>query len=300
MHHSPERSRSSRPAPVDLALRLLNSLRPTLRHRSGRLALGALVSTVVAALVLSVPVVSGADGTTPFVALDSFAATSAARSADGDSPVVMGRDGRPVSSATFAGLSTPSAEATGSSTDAFAGPAPTAPVTTGSAPAPAEAAAPAETVAPAPSETEEAPAPPPVEEAPAPAPVAAAAPADPSAEGQVLALVNVQRVAAGCGALSADPGLAAVARAHSTDMRDRGFFSHTNPDGLDPFDRAAAAGLTARAENIAYGQPDATAVMDSWMNSAGHRANILDCSLTRLGVGMADGSGGPWWTQLFA
>jgi uncharacterized protein YkwD len=83
-------------------------------------------------------------------------------------------------------------------------------------------------------------------------------------------------------------------------MRDRGFFSHTNPDGLDPFARAAAAGLDARAENIAYGQPDPASVMDAWMNSPGHRANILDCSLTRLGVGMAEGAGGPWWTQLFA
>jgi len=83
-------------------------------------------------------------------------------------------------------------------------------------------------------------------------------------------------------------------------MRDRNFFSHVNPDGLDPFDRAAHAGLEAHAENIAYGQPDPAAVMDAWMNSAGHRANILDCSLTRLGVGVAEGDGGPWWTQLFA
>ena len=107
--------------------------------------------------------------------------------------------------------------------------------------------------------------------------MAAAAPADPSAEGQVLALINAQRAAAGCGALVADRALAAVARAHSADMRDRDFFSHTNPDGLDPFERAAAAGLYARAENIAYGQPDPAAVMAAWMNSAGHRANILDC-----------------------
>ena len=116
----------------------------------------------------------------------------------------------------------------------------------------------------------------------------------------MLALVNVQRAAAGCGALTADSALAAVARAHSADMRDRGFFDHVNPDGLDPFDRAERAGVSARAENIASGQPDPAAVMDAWMNSAGHRANILNCSLNRLGVGIADGSGGPWWTQLFA
>ncbi|MGY1741997.1 MULTISPECIES: CAP domain-containing protein [unclassified Blastococcus] len=133
--------------------------------------------------------------------------------------------------------------------------------------------------------------------APAPPP-AAAAPAGP-VEQQVLALVNRERAAAGCGAVVADAGLAAVARAHSADMRDRGYFDHTDPDGRDPFDRAAAAGQSARAENIARGQADAAAVMASWMDSPGHRANILDCGLTRLGVGVAEGPGGPWWTQLF-
>ncbi len=116
----------------------------------------------------------------------------------------------------------------------------------------------------------------------------------------MLALVNQARAGAGCGALTADPALAAVARAHSADMRDRGYFSHTTPEGLSPFDRARAAGIGyARAENIASGQPDAAAVMEAWLNSAGHRANILDCSLTKLGVGVAEGPGGPWWTQLF-
>jgi uncharacterized protein YkwD len=142
----------------------------------------------------------------------------------------------------------------------------------------------------------EAPAPKPQPQAPAPAVVPAAL----GAEEQVLALVNAQRAAAGCGALAGDAALASVARAHSADMRDRGFFDHVNPDGLDPFDRAERAGLSARAENIASGQQDAATVMDAWMNSAGHRANILNCRLTRLGVGMADGPGGPWWTQLFA
>jgi len=97
-----------------------------------------------------------------------------------------------------------------------------------------------------------------------------------------------------------DPALAAVARAHSADMRDRGFFDHTNPSGQSPWDRATAAGITyARAENIARGQADAAAVMAAWMGSAGHRANILNCELGRLGTGVATGSGGPWWTQLF-
>jgi uncharacterized protein YkwD len=83
-------------------------------------------------------------------------------------------------------------------------------------------------------------------------------------------------------------------------MRDRNFFDHVNPDGLDPFERARQAGQTnARAENIAYGQANPAAVMEAWMNSSGHRANMLDCGLRTLGVGVAEGSGGPWWTQLF-
>jgi uncharacterized protein YkwD len=113
-------------------------------------------------------------------------------------------------------------------------------------------------------------------------------------------LVNAQRATVGCRAVAADERLAAVARAHSADMRDRGFFAHVNPDGLDPFERAAQAGVSARAENIARGQQDANAVMKAWMESPGHRANILNCGLTRLGVGVAQGSSGPWWTQLFA
>ena len=105
---------------------------------------------------------------------------------------------------------------------------------------------------------------------------------------------------AGCGALTADPALAAVARAHSADMRDRDYFSHTSPEGLSPFDRAERAGVDySRAENIAFGQADAAAVMEAWLDSPGHRANILDCELTKLGVGVAEGTGGPWWTQLF-
>jgi len=200
----------------------------------------------------------------------------------------------------------------------------TAPVSTVAVPAPTpstppspsattSATAPATTSAETSAETSTAAAPPstpePVAEAPAettapaeaPAPPAAApASAAPGPEGEVLALVNVERAAAGCGALSADEGLASVARAHSADMRDRDYFSHVDPDGLDPFARARAAGISsARAENIAYGQPDAAAVMADWMESPGHRQNILDCGLRTLGVGVATGPGGPWWTQLF-
>jgi len=290
---------------LDLAVR---SLRPRSRRHGARLALGALVSTVLTALILSVPVVSGAVTGTPFVASDSFAADSlAAKSVapttHGDSPVVMGRDGRPATastSSTFAGVSTSSAGSGPSSTGAFAGSATTPP-----AAGPAPAAAPAPEQAPGPAPVPEA-APAPVAEAAPPASPAAtaasaaAAPADPGDEEQVLALVNEQRAAAGCGALTADPALATLARAHSADMRDRKFFDHVNPDGLGPVQRGSRAGVVVNAENIAYGRPDPAAVMDAWMKSPGHRANILDCDLTRLGVGIAEGAGGPWWTQDFA
>jgi uncharacterized protein YkwD len=261
-------------------------------HRSGRLALGVCLSTVVTSLVLAMPVMAGSGSTTP---------------------VVLGQDGGPLSSETFAGLSsaatfssaTGEASAAASATSERETPEPSAAVAAPStpvAPAPTTAAPVAPEPQPVPEpevqpeqEPEPAPAP---KAAPAPAP-AVAAPSDGSTEGQVLALVNAERAAAGCGALSADGGLASVARAHSEDMRDRGYFDHVNLDGLDPFDRADRAGVSARAENIAWGQRDAAEVMESWMTSAGHRANILNCSLTRLGVGVAQGSGGPWWTQLF-
>jgi uncharacterized protein YkwD len=298
VHHRPARA-----TPSDRLARFLDLTVGFLRRRSprrgARLALGAVISTVLTALVLSVPVVSGAVTGKPFVALDSFAAASAVPTSEGHSPVVMGRDGRPVTSSTSAGTSTSSAQSEASSTDAFAGGATTPPVPTSDAPAAPAAPAESETASGSAPAAGAATAPAAGSAAAAPAP-ATAEPGDPSVEGQVLALVNVQRAAAGCGALTADPALAAVARAHSADMRDRHFFDHVNPDGLDPFDRAAAAGLVAHAENIAYGQRDPAAVMDAWMNSAGHRANILNCDLTRLGVGIADGDGGPWWTQLFA
>jgi uncharacterized protein YkwD len=305
------------------------STRRSTRSRSARLALGAMFSTVIASFVLAVPVVSGAGAETSSGVFTSFASSPATRGSSSDSPVVMGVDGHPASSdrdRPSARKTTPRAhpsKATPRAHSSKAAPrtpktpkaAPKAPVTT--APAAAGSTAPDTT---APDTSTEAPpvveTPAPVEEtretsASAPAPTQAAAPAptqsaaprppaNSSAEGQVLALVNAARADHGCRALVADAGLAAVARAHSADMRDSGYFDHTNRAGLDPFDRAEAAGLSARAENIARGQDDAAAVMNSWMNSSGHRANILNCSLTKLGVGVAEGSGGPWWTQLFA
>ncbi|MGW1962510.1 sigma-70 family RNA polymerase sigma factor [Streptomyces sp. NPDC001935] len=118
---------------------------------------------------------------------------------------------------------------------------------------------------------------------------------------QVVALVNKERAAAGCGPLTEDPQLENAAQAHSDDMAARGFFEHTNPDGVDPGKRITAAGYqwSTYGENIAMGQQTPESVMESWMNSPGHRANILNCSFKNIGVGVHKGSGGPWWTQDF-
>jgi uncharacterized protein YkwD len=118
---------------------------------------------------------------------------------------------------------------------------------------------------------------------------------------KVVELVNTARADAGCGPVHADPRLDSAALAHSEDMIARDYFSHTTPDGVSPWDRAKAAGYDVpTGENIALGQPDAAAVMDAWMNSEGHRANILNCSSKAVGMGLATDSGGtPYWTQMF-
>jgi hypothetical protein len=91
-----------------------------------------------------------------------------------------------------------------------------------------------------------------------------------------------------------------AARAHSKDMRVKGYFEHNSPDGKTPWDRIKAAGYSQPgAENIAMGYATAKAVIDGWMNSPGHRANILNCKLKAVGIGVEYGSGGPWWTQDF-
>ncbi|MBC2903024.1 CAP domain-containing protein [Streptomyces cupreus] len=125
-------------------------------------------------------------------------------------------------------------------------------------------------------------------------------PAEAAAAAQVLKLVNDERAKVGCSAVAANSALAELAAEFSEDMAERDFFDHTDPDGASPWDRAAKAGITTLGgENIARGQADAAAVMDAWMNSPGHKANILNCDFKTLGVGVHFGSGGPWWIQNF-
>ncbi|MFB7979555.1 sigma-70 family RNA polymerase sigma factor [Streptomyces vinaceus] len=162
---------------------------------------------------------------------------------------------------------------------------------------------PSASASPSPSAASPTPSPEPTKsKAPAPRPSAPApGPAPAGVAGQVIALVNSERAAAGCGPLKEDPQLRNAAQGHSDDMAARGFFDHTNPDGADPGKRTTAAGYrwSTYGENIARGQQTAASVMDSWMKSPGHRANILNCSFKDIGVGIHSGPGGPWWTQNF-
>ncbi|MFI2372123.1 CAP domain-containing protein [Streptomyces sp. NPDC018833] len=121
------------------------------------------------------------------------------------------------------------------------------------------------------------------------------------AEAQVLALVNEERAAAGCGPVTANERLTRAADDYSDVMADSGVMSHTGPDGSTMTTRVEAAGYTwsTLGENIARGQADAASVMNAWMQSPGHRANILNCSFEELGVGVHVGDDGPWWTQNF-
>ncbi|SFL56092.1 CAP domain-containing protein [Streptomyces pini] len=127
------------------------------------------------------------------------------------------------------------------------------------------------------------------------------APEDSGPQAQVLALVNRERAAAGCRPVTADAQLTRAAEDYSDTMAASGVLSHTGPDGSTMAGRVEAAGYawSNLGENIAQGQPDAASVMKAWMNSPGHRANILNCAFEELGVGVHFGDGGPWWTQNF-
>ncbi|MBK9037434.1 MAG: hypothetical protein IPL61_40355 [Myxococcales bacterium] len=111
------------------------------------------------------------------------------------------------------------------------------------------------------------------------------------AEARLLAMLNRDRAAAGLPALAAEPAVAAVARAHSVDMRDHGFVGHVSPTTGSAADRADAAGILSGVilENIAraYGPAEAQAGL---MNSPGHRANALSTAATHVGIGVALGA----------
>ncbi|PWW54273.1 CAP domain-containing protein [Actinokineospora spheciospongiae] len=118
------------------------------------------------------------------------------------------------------------------------------------------------------------------------------------ADARVLALVNDERATAGCDPLAPDDRLTAAAQAHAVDMSANDYFSHVSQDGRSFVDRSRATGHPdPAAENIAKGQRTAEDVMRAWMDSPGHRANILDCDLKTLGVGFT--AEGHYWVQDF-
>ena len=119
---------------------------------------------------------------------------------------------------------------------------------------------------------------------------------------QVLELVNKERSKNGLSPLTLDYSLSNVATKKSQDMINKNYFDHTSPTYGSPFDMMKQFGISYRSagENIAKGQRTPQEVMNAWMNSAGHRANILNSSFTKLGVGIAkDSNGTLYWTQMF-
>ncbi len=123
-----------------------------------------------------------------------------------------------------------------------------------------------------------------------------------SHEQQVFELVNKERAARGLPLFKLNAELSRVARYKSQDMINKKYFSHTSPTFGSPFDMMQSFGLrfSAAGENIAYGQKTAAEVMNSWMNSAGHKANILSQAYTNIGIGVAKtASGTLYWTQMF-
>ena len=120
-----------------------------------------------------------------------------------------------------------------------------------------------------------------------------------SFEQEVIRLVNEIRAENGLKALTYDWELSRVARYKSQDMKDNKYFSHTSPVYGTPFQMIKNFGISYRSagENIAKGYSTPQAVVNSWMNSSGHRANILNANYTHIGVGYV--AGGNYWTQMF-
>jgi uncharacterized YkwD family protein/spore coat assembly protein SafA len=123
-----------------------------------------------------------------------------------------------------------------------------------------------------------------------------------SVEKQVIELTNQERQKAGLSPLQLDWQLSRVARYKSRDMRDTGYFAHRSPQYGSPFDMMKSFNVqySSAGENIAVGQTSPEQVVREWMNSPGHRKNILNGTYTHIGVGYAKGgSYGTYWTQMF-
>lgn len=123
-----------------------------------------------------------------------------------------------------------------------------------------------------------------------------------SMETEVVRLVNIERANNGLAPLKENWELSRVARFKSNDMITKNYFSHTSPTYGDPFKMMTSFGLkySYAGENIAMGQKTPKEVVQAWMNSPGHRSNILNKNFTEVGVGVSkDTNGAPYWTQMF-
>ncbi len=121
-------------------------------------------------------------------------------------------------------------------------------------------------------------------------------------ENEVIRLANAERSKKGLPALGANWQLSRCARYKSQDMINKNYFAHQSPTYGSPFDMMESFGLrfAAAGENIAMGQQSPQAVITAWMNSPGHRGNILSTSYSQIGVGLAkDKNGRCYWTQMF-
>lgn len=121
-------------------------------------------------------------------------------------------------------------------------------------------------------------------------------------ENQVVTLVNQERAKAGLAPLKINTKLAGVAERKAEDLRDKNYFAHNSPTYGSPFDMMKQFGITytSAGENIAKGQKTPTEVMNGWMNSPGHKANIMNANYTEIGVGyVTDSNGTTYWVQHF-
>lgn len=119
---------------------------------------------------------------------------------------------------------------------------------------------------------------------------------------QVVTLANVEREKAGCGPLRSEAKLRTAAQKHADDMAERDYYAHESPEGRNAGDRITAAGYSWAlwGENIHRGPHTPAQAVEDWMNSEGHRKNILNCAFKDVGVGVTLTDNGPWWVQDFA
>jgi uncharacterized protein YkwD len=292
-----------RPAGPPLSARLAGALtrwglllRTRLRLRTGRLVLTGLVATAVTALVLAVPVMAGSRTQTSSTVLGSSSSTSASRSSDAGSSVASEVGDLPASGSaspsTGADMPSPTASPSApAAVDAPAGPSSPS-VTEAPSAGPPESPTAGATSSSSTGGTatdSETPAAP---ESATPSPPVL--PAELDAADELLALLDEERQVAGCASLTRDAPLTAVAQAHSEDMRDEDFFGLRDLDGRSLLEQGALAAAIARGESAADD------VLHDWLDDPSDAAAIHDCSLVSVGIGHAEGDGGPWWTLLLA